>query len=173
MHLRRAGAGAEEIDYTVDAVERYAEQAARGGVDEIGLSEHVWRLYFETLAEAVGTGFFDVLAHPDLAKIFGLRPDAALVAELHERTAEAIAAAGVAVEVSSAGLRKPVGELYPDLALLAACRERCVPLTLASDAHLAVDVGRGLGRALAYARAAGYDSVSLFEGRAARQEPLA
>jgi histidinol-phosphatase (PHP family) len=268
MHLRRAGAGAEEIDHSVDAIERYAEQAVRAGVDEIGLSEHVyyfretrklwslpyqvercrvglaeycgaileakrrglpvklalevdyvpgrvdelaaildpypwdyllgsvhwidglavdgrpglwetrmvdevWRLYFETLAEAVGTGFCDVLAHPDLAKIFGLRPDAALVAELHERAAEAIAAAGVAVEVSSAGLRKPVGELYPDLALLVACRERGVPLTLASDAHLAIDVGRDLGRALAHARAAGYASVTVFEGRAARQEPLA
>jgi histidinol-phosphatase (PHP family) len=257
----------EEIDHTVEAVERYAEQAARSALDELGFSEHVyyfretrplwetryqldrcrfdldsyceavlegrrrglpvklalevdfvpgrveelagilapypwdyllgsvhwidglavdsrpglwetqpvetvWRLYFETLAEAAASGFCDALAHPDLAKIFGLRPDEGLVAELHARTAEAVAAAGVAVEVSSAGLHKPVGELYPALALLAACRERGAPLTLASDAHRAADVGRDLDRAVAHARAAGYESVTVFEARAARQEPL-
>jgi len=145
---------------------------SRPGLWEVEPVEEVWRVYFETLAEAAGSGFCDGLAHPDLAKIYGLRPDGGLVAELHERAAEAIAAAGVAVEVSTAGLRKPVGELYPDLSFLIACRERGVPLTLASDAHLPSDVGRDLDRAVAHATAAGYETVSVFERRERRQEPL-
>jgi histidinol-phosphatase (PHP family) len=134
--------------------------------------EEVWRAYFGTLAEAAGSGFCDVLAHPDLAKIRGLRPDAALVDDLHERAADAIAAAGGAVEISTAGLRKPVGELYPDESLLVACRRRGVPITLASDAHLADDVGRDLDLAVGLARRAGYETVTVFEERRALQEPL-
>ena len=145
---------------------------ARPGLWETRSVEEVWRLYFETLAEAAGTGFCASLAHPDLAKIYGLRPEAALVEELHERTADAVAAAGVAVEVSTAGLRKPVGELYPDMSFLVACRQRGVPITLASDAHLPSDVGRDLDRAVAHARAAGYETVTVFDAGNARQEPL-
>jgi len=46
-----------------------------------------------------------------------------------------IADSGVAVEVSTAGLHKPVGELYPHPEFLQACRDAGVPVTLASDAH--------------------------------------
>ena len=113
-----------------------------------------------------------MLAHPDLAKIFGRRPDPAFLAELHERIADAAAGAGLALEISTAGLRKPVGELYPDPALLRACIARGVPITIASDAHLPADVGRDFDRALALARGEGCETVTVFEGRKARQEPL-
>ena len=53
-------------------------------------------------------------------------PPGHVLSELHEQAAAAFAAAGVAVEVSTAGLRKPVRELYPDRRFLAACRSRGV-----------------------------------------------
>jgi histidinol-phosphatase (PHP family) len=86
--------------------------------------------------------------------------------------AEAIAESGVAVEVSTAGLHKPVGELYPHPDLLAACRERDVPVTLGSDAHLPGVVGRDFDRARELLRSAGYETVTVFEERRSRQEPL-
>ena len=86
--------------------------------------------------------------------------------------ADAIAESGVAVEVSTAGLRKPVGELYPHPDLLAACRKRGVPVTLASDAHSPQLVGRDFDRAVQLLRSVGYDTVTIFEQRDARQEPL-
>jgi histidinol-phosphatase (PHP family) len=46
------------------------------------------------------------------------------------------------------------------------------PITLASDAHVPQDAGRDLDRAVEYARAAGYDTVTVFQGRRGRQEPL-
>ena len=134
--------------------------------------EEVWRRYFAALAAAAGSGLYDVLSHPDVVKIFRHRPSPSVVAELHGEAAGAIAASGVAVEISTAGLHKPVGELYPDPALLAAFRSAEVPITLASDAHVPSHVGRDLDRAVELARAVGYDTVSVFDGRSRRQEPL-
>jgi histidinol-phosphatase (PHP family) len=120
--------------------------------------DEVWRRYFAALVELASSGNVDVLAHPDLAKIFRLRPE----------RIEYPALEGVALEISTAGLRKPVGELYPAAEMLAGRP----PITLASDAHVPTDVGRDLDRAVAHARAAGYETVTVFEGREAHQEPL-
>jgi histidinol-phosphatase (PHP family) len=134
--------------------------------------EDVWTRYFAALRELAQSGLVDVLAHPDLPKIFGRRPSQEVVEACHGEAAAAIAEAGVAVEVSTAGLRKPVGELYPDADFLARCRQRGVGATLASDAHVAHDVGRDFAAGIEHMGAAGYETVTVFTGRAARQEPL-
>ena len=76
------------------------------------------------------------------------------------------------MEVSAAGLHKPVGELYPDRELLALCHERGVPITLASDAHEPGHVGRDVDRAADLAEEVGYETVTVFDARKGRQEPL-
>ncbi len=136
-------------------------------VDAVGIEEG-WRLYFETLAAAARSGLFDSLSHPDLVKIFGARS----ASFDYEPVVAAIADSGVAVEVSTAGLHKPVRELYPHPEFLAACRALEVPVTLASDAHTPDVVGRDFDRALELLRSAGYETVTVFEQRRARQEPL-
>ena len=70
--------------------------------------------------------------------------------------------------MSTAGLHKPVRELYPDTALLRGAKR----ITLASDAHVAEDVGADFDAALEHARAAGFETVTVFDGRRSRQEPL-
>jgi histidinol-phosphatase (PHP family) len=127
------------------------------GIWEDAPVEEIWRRYFTALAELAP--FVDVLAHPDLAKIFGLRPA--------DPTSFYPDLDGTAIEISTAGLRKPVGELYPDPALL-----RGSPITLATDAHVPALVGEDFDQALTLARAAGYETVTVFEGRRACQEPL-
>jgi histidinol-phosphatase (PHP family) len=131
-----------------------------GGVWAELTVDEVWQRYFHALAELAASGHVDVLAHPDLPKIFGRRPEAG--PEYPELE-------GVALEISTNGRYKPVGELYPDRAFLEAAR---LPITLASDAHVPENVGRDLDEAVELARAAGYDTVTAFEGRQARQEPL-
>jgi histidinol-phosphatase (PHP family) len=74
--------------------------------------------------------------------------------------------------VSTAGLGKPVHELYPHPEFLAACRAHDIPVTLASDAHSPDVVGRDFDRALELLRSAGYETVTVFEQRHGRQEPL-
>jgi histidinol-phosphatase (PHP family) len=257
MHLRNER---EEIDHTVEAVERFVEAASERGLDEIGFSEHVyyfretaslwtvpyqtercvygldeycaavleakrrgfpvklglevdyvegredetrellapypwdyligsvhfidghgvdgppplveaigaeaaWRRYEETLRAAAASGLFDTLAHPDLVKMFGPTLEWAW-RDLIE------ALDGVCLEVSSAGLHKPHGRLYPEPPLLAAAHSANVPITLASDAHSPQNVGRDLDRAIEHARTAGYETVTVFDARRARQEPL-
>jgi histidinol-phosphatase (PHP family) len=130
--------------------------------------EEAWTRYFYTLAAAARSGLFDSLSHPDLVKVFGERAGSFDYAPV----ADAIAASGVAVEVSTAGLRKPVRELYPHPDFLAACHERRIPVTLGSDAHSPDLVGRDFDRARDLLRSAGYETVTLFERRRARQEPL-
>lgn len=136
-------------------------------LDVLGLDES-WRVYFETLAAAARSGLFDSLSHPDLVKIFGERP----ASFDYGSVVAAIAESGVAVEVSTAGLRKPVRELYPHPEFLGACREAGVPATLASDAHSPDVVGRDFDRALELLRSVGYDTVTVFEQRRGRQEPF-
>jgi histidinol-phosphatase (PHP family) len=131
-----------------------------------------WRRYFVWLRNAARSGLFDSLSHPDLVKFFGRRAGEEEMHYMHLETADAIEAAGVCVEVSAAGLHKPVGELYPDRGLLEACHERGVPITLASDAHEPAHVGRDVDRAAAFAREVGYETVTVFERRSRRQEPL-
>ena len=134
--------------------------------------DDVWERYFAAVGAAAGTGIYDVMAHPDLAKVFGHRAPEDLRERLYAEAAEAFAAAGVAVEVSTAGLRKPVGELYPAPSFLAACRRAGVPATLASDAHRPEDVGRDFDRAVAALREAGYTTLSRFRGRERTEVPL-
>jgi len=124
--------------------------------------------YFAAVADAARSGRFDVLSHLDLVKIFGLR----VGPEHYDGLADSIAEAGVAVEVSTAGWRKPVDQLYPAPELLARLAECRVPITLASDGHLPGLVGEDFPRALAVAREAGYETVTVFESRSGRQEPL-
>ena len=142
------------------------------GAWEVMTVDEIWQRYTGALCELAVSGAVEALAHADLPKIFGRRPEAPLLAALHEQAAFAIAASGVAVEISTAGLRKPVGELYPDPAFLDACVGAGTPITLASDAHEPDLVGAEFQQALALARAAGCQTVTVFDGCVGRQEPL-
>jgi histidinol-phosphatase (PHP family) len=157
---------------SVHFVDGFPVDQEPGLVHRVPVGE-AWRRYFVWLRGAARSGLFDSLSHPDLVKFFGVRADGEETHYLHLETADAIEAAGVCVEVSAAGLHKPVGELYPDRGLLDACRERSVPITLASDAHEPAHVGRDVDKAAAFARDAGYKTVTVFDRRKRRQEPLA
>jgi histidinol-phosphatase (PHP family) len=164
-----------DLDIVLGSVHWLAE----GLVDHPGYSvwehrgvEEVWALYMAELRRAALSGLYDVMAHPDLAKVFGHRPAGGVSQREWEETADAFAEAGVACEISTAGLRKAAGELYPAPELLAACRRRGVPITLAADAHRPEDVGRDVDQAVRLAHEAGYRTVTAFHRREPRQEPL-
>ncbi len=134
-------------------------------------AEFLYDRYYELLARAARTGLFDVLTHFDLPKKHGHRP--AAPREAAENAAIAAArAAGCAVEISSAGLRKPVGEAYPEPRLLSAIVAAGIPVTFSSDAHAPAEVGWGYDRTLALARAAGVREFVTFEKRRRTRHPL-
>lgn len=115
----------------------------------------VWEQYFAQWCEAARSGLFDVMAHPDLPKKFGHRPTSD-PSTLFESAALAAREGAVAIEVSTAGLHKPVGELYPGPQLLAAFAAHGVPATVASDAHAPDEVGRDIDAAYEAMAGAGY-----------------
>lgn len=134
-------------------------------------TQRLYAEYYRLLALAAETGFFDVLTHFDLPKKHGHRPSAPL--EDSERKAIAAARkAGCAVEISSAGLRKPVAEAYPEARLLSKLVAAGVPVTFSSDAHAPSEVGWGYERTLALARQAGVREFVTIERRRKRPHPL-
>jgi histidinol-phosphatase (PHP family) len=136
--------------------------------------DRVWRTYFEWLGEAAASGMFDILAHPDLVKYWGAqrpRPERDPRA-YYELAMEAIAESGVAIEVSTAGLRKPVGELYPSRAFLEMVLEAGNPIALSSDAHVPDDLGRDYEQALELLADLGVRELAVFDGRERRLEPI-
>lgn len=140
-------------------------------------AEEIWTRYFQTLAQAARSGLFDILAHPDLVKVWGRnRADRPMptgdLRRYYEPAVEAIAETGVAIEVSTAGLRKPAGELYPARELLDMCLEAGAPVALSSDAHRPLDVGADYERALELLADAGVTELCVFERRARRLEPV-
>ena len=137
-------------------------------------AEKVWRRYFETVAEAARSGLYDVIAHPDLVKVWGRAtplPDGDL-RRYYEPAVEAFADAGVAVELSTAGWRKPVGEQYPSLALLEMVVDAGCPIALSSDAHVPEQLGFEYERALELLEQVGVGEIAVFERRARRLEPV-
>jgi histidinol-phosphatase (PHP family) len=127
------------------------------------------RIYLESLELArcaAESGLFDVVGHLDHAKKYARRPDDdEAVAAAASAALRAVAAAGMAVELNTAGWRKPVGESYPGPALLAEAAGLGIPLVVGSDAHRPGDVGHGFARAAEVARAAGYDTLLRLSAR--------
>lgn len=134
--------------------------------------EDIWCTYTEALEELAASGTCDVLAHPDLVKVYGRRPGVATLDECHARMAEAAARSGMAAEVSSAGLRKPAAEEYPAPSLLAEFKRLGVPVTTASDAHRIEHVADRRPELRGVLVAAGYDSLCAFDGRTAKSVAL-
>jgi histidinol-phosphatase (PHP family) len=167
-----------DLDYVLGSVHFVGDRAVDHEGWDIwelrGDPDSIWRRYFDAVAEAARSGLFDVMAHPDLVKVWGRgRPPPERDPRFYyEPAVEAIAEAGVAVEVSTAGLRKPAGELYPAPAFATMCLEAGAPFSLSSDAHSPADVGYAYDRAIAEMRDWGIEEIVTFEHRRRTSEPL-
>jgi histidinol-phosphatase (PHP family) len=168
-----------DFDYVVGSIHFVGDGALDYDLYDIWSAasspEKVWRTYFEWLAQAAASGMFDILAHPDLVKYWGPArrpwPEGDL-RRFYEIAVEAIAASGIAVEVSTAGLRKPVGELYPARDFLEMVVDAGNPIALSSDAHTPDDLGRDYDQALALLEDLGVGELAVFEQRERRLEPI-
>lgn len=136
--------------------------------------DDIWRRYFETLGAAARSGLFDILAHPDLVKVWGRagRFPSVDPRQMYEPAIEAIAESGIAVEVSTAGLRKGVGEIYPAPAFMEMCVEAGACFALSSDAHEPAQIGYRYPDALEFLADHGVEEIAVFEGRERTLVPL-
>jgi histidinol-phosphatase (PHP family) len=162
---------ARDFDYVVGSVHFIAEKAL--DMDEYSIwdgatsADQIWRRYFEVLGQAARSGLFDILAHPDLVKVWGRErplPEGDL-RRFYELAMDGIAESGIAVEVSTAGLRKRAKEIYPAPAFLEMCVEAGAPIALSSDAHVPADIGADYQQALELLESVGVSELCVFSGR--------
>ena len=123
--------------------------------------------YFALWRQMLSSGIFQIAAHPDLIKIFSAESFHKWLSR--EKSREQIADCldvlkqqGMAMEISSAGLRKPCREIYPCPTLMVLAAKCGVDITFASDAHCVADVGRDFARLANYARAFGFSRQAVF-----------
>ena len=169
---------AHDFDYVIGSVHFVGD----GAVDDPDFDvwrresdpDRLWRRYFEMIAEAARSGLYDILAHPDLVKYWGgQRPVPTRDPRFHyEPAIEAIAEAGVAVEISTAGLRKPIGELYPADSFAEMCVDAGAPFALSSDAHVPEHIGYEYDRAREALHRWGVSELAVFERRRRTLEPV-
>jgi len=127
--------------------------------------------YFGLVADAIRTGLFDVVGHVDLIKKFGHRLEGDW-SGLIDDVCAAARQHGLAVEINTAGIDKPVGEQYATGEILTRCFAAGVPIAFASDAHAPREVGRHFARAIELARSAGYSEYARFARRTRTLHPF-
>jgi histidinol-phosphatase (PHP family) len=118
--------------------------------------------YFRRVREIAATGLVDCLAHLDLIKIHGHRPNAEIDAIVSE-TLDFIRSRDLAIELSTAGWRKPVNELYPADRIIELAMEKSIPFTTASDAHSHVQLAENFARLAEKMAVVGIREVCVFE----------
>jgi histidinol-phosphatase (PHP family) len=169
---------ARDWDYVIGSVHflrgEALDQTGEWDVWRRGDPERVWERYFEALGEAARSGMFDILAHPDLVKVWGdpARTPRRDLRFYYEAAMGGIADSDVAIEVSTAGLRKPVGEIYPARAFLEMCLEAGRPVALSSDAHTPNELAYRYDDALELLDSLDVRELAVFERRTRRMEPI-
>jgi len=145
-----------QSDQMFDSVPDGARQFSGRSIDEI------YSDYFRRIREIAASGLVDCLAHLDLVKIHGHRP-CTPIAELVDETLELIRSRNLAIELSTAGWRKPVKELYPSDEVLTIAIKKGIPFTVASDAHSWAQLGENYERLAAKISAFRIREVCVFE----------
>lgn len=126
--------------------------------------EEAWDRYWQLFGQAARSGMFDIMGHPDLVKKFKHRPEGDLH-RYYEPAVQACLDGDIAIEINTAGLFKPVAEMYPAADFLTLAAHAGVPLTINSDAHAPEEVGRAFQDALALAASCGFTRLCRFRQR--------
>jgi histidinol-phosphatase (PHP family) len=167
---------AHPFDYVIGSVHilgdwifddpREAERYEDVDIDELYIA------YLEAEKEMVVSGFYDIVGHADLVKKFDRRASIDLTPH-YRGLLSAMKKAGVCFEVNTAGLRWPVGEIYPEPDFVMLGSGTGVHVTLGSDAHCPEDVGRDFNQALKLLRDSRYTEAATFKNRVMKLVPLA
>src|SRR5215208_4145295 len=157
------------FDYVIGSVHRVDNEEVDRATDQ--RIYDLYAAYYVNVRKAALSGRFEILGHPDLIKIFRHFPVRDITPILEE-TADAVAESGVVVDVNSAGLRKPIGEVYPAREFLLMFHKRGVPIVLSSDAHAPDQVALGYDTSLALVHDVGYREVATFRNHERGTLPL-
>ncbi len=157
-----------DVDYLIGSV-HFLDKWGFDNPEFIGGYHHrdideIWQTYFDATEDMANSGKFDIVGHLDLIKIFKFMPkkDTRILAK---NALKAIKASDMVIELNTAGLRKPIGEIYPSRALLEEAYALDIPITFASDAHFVEQIGFGYEEAVLLAKEVGYSKAVTFYKR--------
>lgn len=139
--------------------------------------DHWYGQYFHVWREMLGSGLFQIAAHPDLIKIYSRdqfhawldRPENLL---LVRNCLVELRNSGMAMEISSAGLHKACQEIYPCPQIMKMAAELELPVSLASDAHCVEDVCYGFDALAGYAKSFGFTTQAVYQHGKKRSIPF-
>jgi histidinol-phosphatase (PHP family) len=126
--------------------------------------DKIYEEYFEAIEKMANLGAFQIVGHIDLIKVFNYKPkkDVKIIAQ---DALKAIKKANLAIEINSAGFRKPVKEQYPSKELLESAFEMGIDITFGSDAHEVNQIGFKKNEIIALAKEVGYSKALYFKNR--------
>lgn len=131
----------------------------------------IYKKYFNLIKEAAKSGMFDVIGHFDVIKVFGYYPSGEW-SYLIEEALKDISNNKIGIELNTAGLRKPIGEMYPNENILKKCKEYGIHITLGSDAHKPEEVGYEFVKASKLLDNIGYKYLTIYDNRKAILMPI-
>lgn len=126
--------------------------------------EEIFVDYFDRVKRAINSGIFDIIAHLDLIKLWGV-PLPEDIKEIYEDISRVITDSGIVLEINTSGLRRPVKEIYPSPKFLEIISKYDVPITFGSDAHLPEDAGRFIRDAYTLVKDLGFRRLTVFNKR--------
>jgi len=124
--------------------------------------DNLYADYFRRVREIAASGLVDCLAHLDLIKIHGHRPNSE-IGPIIDETIDFIRSRDLAIELSTAGWRKPVNELYPADRIIELAVEKGIPFTTSSDAHSRAQLAENFDRLAEKMSTLGIGAVSLYD----------
>jgi histidinol-phosphatase (PHP family) len=144
----------------------------RAGFDALDIDQ-VYSDYYVLIDKLVKSRLFDIIGHLDLIKIWGHRPIKKDSLQHVQPILHSIKASPMVIEINSAGLRKPVQEMYPCRQIIEKMFQLGLPVTMGSDAHHPDQVAEGLADVSRTLWSIGYRKVIAFKGRESYPLPLA
>lgn len=157
-----------DVDYLIGSV-HFIDEWGFDNPEFIGRYENediddIWQKYFDAIEEMAKSRLFDIVGHLDLIKVFKFMPKRD-INEIAKNALLAIKEADMSLEISVAGLRKPVEEAYPSISLLKEAKKLDIPITFGSDAHTPEQVGLFSTQAIKMAKSVGYTKCAIYRKR--------
>lgn len=153
------------LDYVIGAV-HYLEEWNFDTTDSptnTVIATH-YTMYYDLISQAARSGLFDIIAHFDLIKKFNkLSPDLPKTAPL--QALDAIAQAGIAMELNTNGQNHPCQSFYPEEQWLQEAYKRKIPILISSDAHKTLQLGQYFNQAKKILLKTGYTETIGFSKR--------
>lgn len=133
----------------------------------------IYAHYYENLYRMSRSGLVNIVAHPDLVKIFTLDTfnswlELPSSLSLVRRTLESFKEHDLIMEVSSAGIRKPCNEPYPGPKIMQMAAELDLKISISSDAHATAQIAFAFGQLEDYVKSFGFKEYYVVEKRQKR-----